>query len=75
MGDYDLGALIVMAHLAREFDRLRGLRRTRDVGVEGLSVLSTWARFYNQDATRKWPPRILAMVDRLVYGEHMSSAN
>ncbi len=40
-----------------------------------LSVLSTWARFYNQDATRKWPPRILAMVDRLVYGEHMSSAN
>ncbi len=65
MGDRDLGGLLVMAHLTREIDRLRGLMTDQDRALEALSVFTTWARFYSQDANRKWPPRILALVGRL----------
>ncbi len=70
MGHQDLGALLVMAHIAREIDRLRGLTHDRDQGTEVLSVFSAWSRYYAQDADRKWPPRVLRMVDRLVYRLH-----
>ena len=69
MGDRDLGGLLVMAHLTREVDRLRGLMSDQDRALEALSVFTSWARYYSGDADGKWPPRIQALAGRVQFAD------
>ncbi len=61
----DLGALLILAQMAREVAALRHRQGARDQSTEALAVVSTWAFFYDQHAQKRWNTRIPDLVAQL----------